>query len=240
MKPLSIEQVSSFFDEIQEEWLTPFDWNPNERLPHSSQRVYRIKDLFIDTYRKKICKYTVDEIEHCRVRFHTIFADNRLYALQAYDETNKLKLMADGDHYYLTTIGNRKSSGRSSSTDNSTDSSTNKRKASGKTGQLTGSVDAIQLGSVLDETERVIDTNKLPDFFDRNVRGYNQGVNVDDTVEDVVVNNTSNYTTEMTNEGASQSQGRRGVEAMNTFRARSLNVRRLREEFIQCFNVLYW
>lgn len=156
-----------------------------------------------------------------------------------HDETNKLKLLADGDHYYMTTAGNRKSNGSSNTTDNSSDSSVNKRKTTGKTGQLSGSVDAIQLGSVLDESERVIDTNKLPDFFDRNVRGYNQGVNVDDMLEDYTVTNTSTYSTVVANEMNMQTQGRRGVEAMNTFRARSLNVRRLREEFIQCFNVLY-
>lgn len=239
MEPLTAHEIAAFFDEIQEEWLTPFDWNPNERLPRAQQKVYRIKQLFIDTYRKKICKYNKDEIDYARVRFHTIFADNRIYALQAHDETNKLKMMADADQYFVVTLGDRNTNSRTLSNDLTNETSTSKGKVGAKAGQLTGSVDAIQLGSVLDETERVIDTNKLPDFFDRNVRGYNQGVNVNDSFEDST--STSNVTgnSDVNVTGATASKVKRGVDAMNQFRAYNLNVKRLREEFVQCFNVMF-
>lgn len=202
--------------------------------------MFRIKDLFIETYRRKICIYNQDEVEYARIKFHSIFADNRIYALQAYNEDEKLKMMADYDHYFMGIIGTRDLSSKTHSTDSTEDGTKNIRKVTGKTGQLTGSVDAIQLGSVLDESERVIDTDKLPDFFDRNVRGYNQGVNVDDTQEDTSVTTTGNTTSDVDVTGSQRTQSRKGVDAVNQFRAHSLNVRRLREEFVQCFNVMFW
>lgn len=209
-------------------------------LPHDQQRVYRIKDLFIDTYRKKISRYRVDEIEYARVRFHSIFADNRLYVFQAFDETKKLKMIADGDHYYITTLGDRNVVSRTQTKDTSNDTSTNTSKSTGKSGQLVGSVDAIQLGSVLDADERVIDTNKLPDFFDQNVRGYNQGVNVNDGTDTSTASNSGTSTSDVNITGNQATHGKKGVDAMNQYRAHSMVVRRLREEFVQCFNVMFW
>lgn len=179
-------------------------------------------------------------MEDCRVEFHMIFADNRLHAMQAIREASSLKIMADGDMYDMHNQVSRSVDMTTTNNTNDTNTSVNRGTVKNKQGALAGAVDAIQLGSVLDETQRIIDVNKLPEFFDRNVRQYNQNAGINDEIRDVTV--TDNITGSGTSvmHGQQTNKMMQGIQALNEIRAHSLQLRRIREEFVQCFNVLFY
>lgn len=240
MKPLDIVTIANFFDEVGEEWLEMFDWCPNEKLPHDQRKTYRIKDLFISTYRKKICQYTVDELEDCRAHFHMIFADNRIYAIQAKNEISSLKIMADGEMYDKVDTMKRTVDVDNSNNNDDITASVNRGTVKNKQGALAGTVDAVQLGDILDETQRVVNIDKLPDFFDRNVRQYNQNAGVNDEITDVTVTDTITVRGTSRMHGEQTNTFSQGNRAINEIRAHSLELRRLRAGFVECFNVLFY
>lgn len=197
MEPLKVEVIAGFFDEVDETWLEMFDWCPNDKLPHAQRKTYRIKDLFLAKYRNKICRYTADRLEDCRVEFHMIFADNRIHALQAIGEIKSLKIMADADMYDSHNRMERDVNMTNTNNNDDTSTSTNKGSVTNKTGALAGTVDAVQLGTILDATQRIVDTNKLIGNFDENVRQYNQNAGASEDITDVTV--TDNVTVRGTN-----------------------------------------
>lgn len=240
MARVSVNTIADFFDEYGEEYLVPFDVVPNKHLPQNQRKTYRIKDFFKASYRNRICIYWDSEIELCRAKFHQIFFDNLIHMIQVSDEETKLKMMADHDHYDFTNRSDRTVNTTNIDNNSSNATTTNKTKASDGTGNLLGSVDAIQMGSVLGEDVRVIDTKKLPHYFDKNIRQYTQTVNIGESITDVTVMDNGTSSGTYTTNGTQTIKSRNGVEALNQVRAHSLQVRRLREEFIQCFNVLFF
>lgn len=209
-------------------------------MPHAQRRTYRIKDLFLAKYRNKICRYTEDRLEDCRVEFHMIFADNRLHAMQAIREASSLKIMSDADMYYMHNDTSRNVDMTTTNNTNDTNTSVNRGTVKNKQGFLAGSVDAVQLAEVLDETQRVVDVNKLPEFFDRNVRQYNQNAGVNDEIRDVTVTDSIIGSGTSIMHGQQNNKMTQGIQALNEIRAHSLQLRRIREEFVQCFNVLFY
>lgn len=240
MKPLGIDVIANFFDEVEEEWLVPFDWCPNTKLPNDTRRTYRIKDLFKVRFRNKICRYLENEVDLCRTDFHFIFRYNILHALQAADEISKLKMMADHDHYDNVSRLDKDLNTTTNTSDNSTNTINNSNKGTNKTGGLTGSVDAIQLGSVLKNNMLDVDTEQLPNKVDRNIRQYTQAVNVTNDITEGKVEDIGNSSGSIRVTGNQLNINRQGIEALNQVRAHSLQVRRIHEEFIQCFNVLFY
>lgn len=240
MEPLKVEVIAGFFDEIGEEWLEMFDWCPNDKLPHAQRKTYRLKDLFLAKYRNKICRYTEDRIDDCRTEFHMIFADNRIHALQAIGEIKSLKIMADADMYDSHNRVDR--SVNMTNTNNNDDSATsvNKGTVKNKVGALAGTVDAVQLGTVLKEDQRVVDVDQLPQKFDENVRQYNQSTSLGEDITDVTVTDTVTARGTTTMVGTQTNRTWQGIQALNEIRAHSLQLRRIREEMVQCFNVLFY
>lgn len=238
-RKMTVQEVATFFDEFDESYLVPFDCNPNPRLPHDQQRVYRIKDFFIATYFRKICRYYIEEREHCKAKFVEIFFDSLINVIQVEGEANKFKMMADYEHYDSVNIGERTIDSTLNNTDGSNMTTTNKSKGSNKAGSLTGNVDAVQLGSVLKSDLLNIDTSKLPEVVDKNIRQYTQGVNVVNDYTEVTVEDVSTATNTSRTQGRTGTKIRQGIEALNQYRAHSLETRKLREEFVQRFNVLF-
>lgn len=169
-----------------------------------------------------------------------IFADNRIHAMQAIREATSLKIMADADMYDRSTVNTRTVSMTNSNTNDDVTKSINQGTVKNKQGALSGTVDTVQVGDILDESQRVIDINKLPEFFDRNVRQYNQNAGLNDEITDVTVTDTITVRGNSTMSGNQTNRIDQGIRAVNEIRAHSLQVRRIREEFIQCFNVLFY
>lgn len=160
--------------------------------------------------------------------------------MQAADEINKLKMMADHDHYDSVNSNTREVDSNTESRDGSDNTTTNSSKGLNKAGSLTGSVDAIQLGTLLKDNLLDVDTEQLPNRVDRNIRQYTQGVTVTNDMTDVTVEDRGNSTGNVHTIGRQSTKTRQGIEALNQYRAHSLQVRRVHEEFIQCFNVLFY
>lgn len=240
MKSLSVQRVANFFDELDEKYLVPFDVNPNPKLPHAQQRVYRIKDFFIVAYRNSICKFREDEEDMCRIKFFEIFFDNLIHVMQVDNEEAKLKMMADYEHYESTMNSDRNLNSNTHTTDGSNNTTTNKTTGLGRSGSLQGTVDAIAMGSVNKSDLITIDTQQLPHVIDKNIRHYTQSVNISDDVTNVTVEDVGTGSTSTRAEGTQNVKTRQGIEALNQFRAHSVQVRRMREEMVQCFNVLFW
>lgn len=169
-----------------------------------------------------------------------IFADNRLHAMQAIREASSLKIMSDADMYYMHNDTSRNVDMTTTNNTNDTNTSVNRGTVKNKQGFLAGSVDAVQLAEVLDETQRVVDVNKLPEFFDRNVRQYNQNAGVNDEIRDVTVTDNIIGSGTSIMHGQQNNKMTQGIQALNEIRAHSLQLRRIREEFVQCFNVLFY
>lgn len=236
---MTTQEVAAFFDDFDEKYLVPFDCNPNPRLPRDQQRVYRIKDFFIATYFRKICRYYIEEREYCKAKFVEIFFDSLLNVMQVEGEDAKFKMMADYEHYDSLNIGERSIDSTVRNTDGSNMTTTNKTKGLNKAGSLSGSVDAIQLGSVLKSNLIDVDTEQLPNKVDRNIRQYTQGVNVVNDYTEVTVEDVGTGSSTARTEGKTSNKIRQGIEALNQYRAHSLESRKLREEFVQRFNVLF-
>lgn len=238
-RKMTVQEVADFFDEFDEQYLVPFDCNPNPKLPHAQQRVYRIKDFFIATYFRKICRYYIEERDHCKAKFVEIFFDNLIHIMQVAGEENKFKMMADHEHYDSVNTGERGVDSTVNNTDGSNMTSTNKSKGLNKAGSLTGSVDAIQLGSVLKSNLIDVDTEQLPNKVDKNIRQYTQGVNIVNDLTEVIVEDVGTGSSTTRTTGKTTNRIRQGIEALNQYRAHSLETRKLREEFVQRFNVLF-
>lgn len=174
------------------------------------------------------------------MEFHMIFADNRIHALQAIGEIRSLKIMADGEMYDRHNRTDKTVNMTNTNNNDDTTTSVNKGKIENKIGGLSGTVDAVQLGTVIDQSQRVIDIDKLPQQFDENVRQYNQSANVNNEITDVTVTDTMTIRGMNTMVGTQTNKTFQGIQAINEMRAHSLQVRRIREEFIQCFNVLFY
>lgn len=239
--PIRGVDIAHFFDEVQEEYLTPFDWVPNEHLPSDNvKKTIRLKDFFLAKYRERLCIYPKERIDDIRVEFHMIFADNQIIIYQAHGEAEKLKKMAEAVYYNHEQIGDKTVTTSNTGTDSSTDSTTNKGTKKMSSGQLGGQVDAVQLGSdLLDPALQTVDVSKLTTTFDKNVRQYSQAVNVDEAIDDFLVTNVYSDNSSSTSKGSQHSLLTHRNQALNEIKAHSLVVRRLREEFLQLFDVLF-
>lgn len=218
----------------------PFDFNPNTKLPGGG-RTYRIKDGFLAKYRTRTSRYTKDRVDDAKSAFFTIFADNRLIVYQAHDEVEKMKMISEHEYYEVVTSSDKVLSTNANTTDNNTDTATNKSDRHMASGQISGSLDTVQMeAEALEADLEHVDVDKISDIFDKNHRQINQGISRDKALETVTVSSTSEGNKSVSTTGRGNTLMKQRNMAANQIRAHSVVLRRLRTEFLECFSVMFW
>lgn len=244
---LTVNDIANFFDELAQEYLDPFNWDPNPELPHAQRKTYTIKEFFKAKYHRRICLYYKDEIETCRVNFHEIFSGNLIYLAQIDDIQHKIKRIVNSDNFAVegTMIGT--SSNTNSLSTNATNHNTANLDSDNKFGSFKGELDAAQLPSGLDKSRKIIETKEILVKSEDKVMDYlipSRNVQHNVSLEKRHSTNTNTFTANNnTTNSASGSRNmthRKGAKSMQELQALGVRLRQLRAEFIEQFNPLFY
>lgn len=243
---LTANDIAEFFDELHEEFLDPFNWDPNPELPHAQRKTYTIKEFFRAKFYNRVCLYYQDEIEICKINFHEIFSGNLIYVAQVDDIRNKIKRIVNSDNFSLLGTMSSTSNSSHSISGSSTNSNTLRINNFDRFGGFKGEIDAAQLPKALDSTRKIIETRQIIEKSEDKIMDYlipsrNVTHNVSIEKRDDTNTNTLVANNNSTNSGSSSRSmtHRKGTVALQELQALGVRLRQLRAEFIEQFNPLF-
>lgn len=243
---LTVAEVANFFDELAQEYLDPFNWDPNPELPHAQRKTYTIKEFFKAKYHNRVCLYYKDEIDVCRVNFHEIFSGNLIYLSQIDDIKHKIKIIVNADNFAVegTMIGT--TSNTSSLSTSATNHNTATLDSNNGFGSFKGDLDAAQLPSGLDKSRKIIETKQILEKSDTKIMDYlipsrnvQHNVSLEKRHSDNTNTFTANNNTTNSASGNRSMTHRKGARAMQEIQSLSIRLRQIRAEFIEQFNPLF-
>lgn len=244
---LTVTEVANFFDELSQQYLDPFNWDPNPELPHAQRKTYTIKEFFKAKYHNRVCLYYKDEIEICRINFHEIFSGNLIYLAQIDDLKHKIKIIVNSDNFAVegTMVGS--TTNTNSLTTNATNNNTATLLSNNGFGSFKGEMDASQLPIGLDKSRKIIETKQILEKSNDKIMDYlipSRNVQHNVSIEKRNSTNTNTFTANNnTTNSASGSRNmthRKGARAMQELQALGVRLRQLRAEFIEQFNPLFY
>lgn len=243
---LTVDDVAKFFDDLAQDYLDPFNWDPNPSLPKNIKKIYTIKDFFKAKYYDRHCLYFKDEKEICRINFHDIFSSNLIYLSQIDDIQNKIKRIVNSDNFFSTNTMTRNSNSTSSVSSNMSNNSTAKVNNFDRYGSFRGEIDATQLPKGLESTRRLIETKQIIEKSDDKIMDYlipsrniTHNVNIEKRDDTTLNTFTANNSTTNSGSGSSNMTHRRGTVALSEMQALGVRIRQLRSEFLELFNPLF-
>lgn len=243
---LTAKEISGFFDEIHQEFIDPFNWDPNPELPHAQRKTYTIKEFFYAKYHDRQCLYFKDEIEICKINFHEIFSGNLIYVSQVDDLKNKIKRITNSDNYSVTSKITGTNTNTSTMSSNLSNTNTTNVNTFDRFGNFSGESDATQLSRVLDQSRRIIETKQIIAKSEDKIMDYlipsqkvRHNVSIEKKDDTTVSTFTANNQTNNSGSGTRNVTHTRGTEALQEIQALGIRLRKLRAEFIEQFSPLF-
>lgn len=243
---ITVDEIAGFFDDLAQDYLDPFNWNPNPKLPHAQQKTYTIKEFFIATYHGRPCVYYKDELEICKINFHEIFSGNLIYLAQIDDLQDRIKKIVNADNFYIKATLNSNNNNFHTIAGNMSNTNRNVVDNLDKFGGFKGELDSSQLPTGLENTRRLIETKQIIESSNEKIYGYlipskyvTHNVNIDKRDDTTVNTFMGNNTSVNTGSGNRFSTQQRGSIGMQELQVLGVRIRRLCAEFIEQFNPLF-
>lgn len=181
---VSVDELAKYFEEVDEELIDPFDFDPN---PHRTEnkKTYRISDWFKVYFNGRLCRYKKSQTDLAKIHFMQCLHE----AAPVSKQMKKFKdsILNELDNFGLyqdehKQIYEHDNTGNTNSSANLNSSATDKRDL--KEAQLIGASDAATMSTLRNQTKKVVETKglldksneKYFDFLDPNARNVQHTV----------------------------------------------------------------
>lgn len=152
-----------------------------------------------------------------------------------------MKMISEHEYYDMVTTSDKALSSSVQTNDTTRDNATNKSDRNMSSGQISGSLDTVQMDAeALEADLEHVDVEKIADVFDNNHRQINQGISRDKAMETVTVSTVTEGNKNVSSTGRGNTIMKQRNMAANQIRAHSVVLRRLRTEFLECFSVMFY
>lgn len=232
---LSLEQVSDFFDDLADDRLALFD------VKRKGGGVITIKDFFRSYYHRRVCRYTTDELETARARFHLIFEDNKFILVKLERELECLYELGQIDKNWkdVHTSNITQETGGEITAATVVDNTQTDRRGI-VLGDLQGTVDGSQFSKVKSLAES---TTKSPDkvmgYLDPSARVRTQTLHQESGENLLTVRSSDTQTNKSTGTFTSSTLNTSSNASRDYTEFLYLRLPEIRREFLSSFEILF-